>query len=604
MLQDGFRVADPHPTKSSDPARVPLRRALALVGLAGWGLAVKHALALLAQALVPLLSLWTTRHLFDALTALIGAADAGPPFALFVQWVLIAAAVALGTRWLSALTEVVGEAHAMRLADRCGELVHRHAGTLDLSQCESPDVQDLLHRASGEATQRPSRVLRHAVRVVQGGITVLVMSAVLFALHWSLPLILAGLAVPSVIARRRFVRAYDAYQERHAPSQREASYLGGLLTTRVAAKDVRALDLAGLLTQRLVSVRDRLREEWLALRRRHALLGAAMQSLGLLGTFACYVWLGTRAVAGQLTVGTAVMYAQAFQQLDGGVQNLLAGSLGLGEERVFLARFLGFLALRPSVVAPAQPVAVPARGDGVLRLHGVGYTYPRTHTPALVGVDLEIQPGEHVAIVGRNGAGKSTLVRLLCRLDDPQLGQITYDGVDLRAFDPSVWRARVAALFQDAAPFDLSVADNIRAGRDGDPRPAAQLVGLDERLSTLPQGYDTRLGLRFAGGVELSGGEWRRLLLARTLHRDADLVLFDEPGAFLDPVAERTLFARLHEALRGRTVLLIGHHPATIAWAQRIVVFDRGRVVDQGTHEQLGARSALYRELFGTRSGG
>lgn len=562
-------------------------------------MAARHAGALLVQALLPLLALWTTRHLFDALAALCVANAADDAFPVFLRWVGIAAAVALGTRLFGVVTELLEQAHSMLLADRCTDLVQRHAAALDLAQSESPDVQDMLHRASGEAAQRPVRVLRHGVRLAQGGVTFLVMGVVLATLHWSLPVLLAALAIPSALARQRFVRAYDAYAERTAPDARELSYLGGLLTTRAAGKDVRALALSSMLAGRAHGLRARLRQEWLGLRRRHAGVSAAASAVAVLGTFACYAWLGTRALAGQLTVGTAVMFAQAFQQLEGAVGNVLAGWLGLGEERVFLARFLGFLDLQPTLVAPAAPCAVPQRKDGTLRLHGVGYTYPRAAAPALIDVDLTVAPGEHVAIVGPNGAGKSTLVRLLCRLDDPQHGQITYGGVDVRAFDPRQWRARLAALFQDAAPFDLSVAENIVAGRGGDPRPAARLVGLDERLAALPQGYESRLGLRFAGGVELSGGEWRRLLLARVLHRDADVVIFDEPAAFLDPVAERALFARLHDALAGKTVVLVGHHPATIRWAHRIIVLDRGRVIEQGTDVELRARSAMYRELFG-----
>jgi ATP-binding cassette subfamily B protein len=579
-----------------------LQRVFALVGLAGWRLTVMHAGVLLVQACLPLLSLWTTRHLFDALAVLCVTRDGREVFPAFVGWVSIAAAVALVMRWFGVVTELIAETHGMRLADRCADRVQRHAGNLDLAQIERPDVQDMLHRASGEVAQRPARVLRHLVRLVQGSLTVAVMAAVLVTLHWSLPLGLALLVIPSAFTRRRAVRAYDGYGERTAAAGRELSYLGGLLTTRAAGKDVRVLDLAPEFAARASGLRARLRDEWLWMRRRHSAASAAASSLALLGTFACFVWLGLRALAGQLTVGAAVMFAQALQQFEGAVQNALGGWLGLGEERVFLARLHAFLDLRPRVVAPASPQDVPARGASALRLHGVGYTYAHARAPALVDIDLTIAPGEHIALVGRNGAGKSTLVRLLCRLDDPQHGQIIYGGVDLRAFDPAAWRARVAVLFQDAAPFDLPAADNITAGRLGDPRVAARLVGLDERLSALPHGYDTRLGLRFAGGIELSGGEWRRLLLARVLHRDADVVIFDEPGAFLDPVAERALWARLHDALRGRTVVLVGHHPATVQWAHRVVVLDRGRVVEQGTHDELRARSALYRELFGAEA--
>lgn len=580
--------------RTASPAS--LARVLALLGAAGRRVALGHGALLLAQGLLPLAGLWAMQGMIDAFAtgAARGVAVAWPEARFFV---LFAAALALFGALLRAAAGYVGDVHARALGDHCSDRIARHAAALDLAQCESTDVQDLLHRAGQEAAQRPVRALRHLARAGEGAITAAALLALLATSHWSWPLLVVVVAAPQVFVRRRQARALDAWQQDMAPREREAGYLHGVLTGVAAAKDVRAFDLGARLAAPLSRLRAELRAGLLGWRKRQARSQVALQVPSVLLSFGGYAWLGLQVLRGELSIGALVMYGQALQRADAAVQELFGGALALGEERLFLARFFAFLDLAPRLTAPAEPRAVPAPAQG-LRCHGVTFTYPGAAAPTLRGVDLELRPGEVVAVVGRNGAGKSTLVRLLCRLYDPDHGAITWEGIDLRAFAPQAWRQNLAVAFQDGLPFDLSARDNITALAGGDAAPAAQLVDLDARLRALPQGYDTRLGKRFSGSAELSGGEWRRLLLARALHRAAPLVVLDEPAAFLDPAAEVALLARLREHLRGRAVLLVGHHSATVRAADRIVVLEAGRVAVQGTLAELQA-SAQWRELFG-----
>jgi ATP-binding cassette subfamily B protein len=592
-------VTDSSAARAVPPVR--LWRLVELILAAGRRLALAHASLLLAQGLLPLAGLWAMQGMIDALAAGAQAPDKAAAWSAALRWVGIAAGLALFGAAVRAVASYVGDAHARALGDHCTDALVRRASALDLGQVESPQVQDLLHRAGQEAAARPVRALRHGVRALEGAITGSALLVLLASLHWGLAVVVFAVALPHIAVRRRQARQLDAWQQEMAPREREAGYLHGLLTGVAAAKDLRALDLGTKLADRLATLRRGLREGLLRWRARQTRSQVALQALSVAATFACYGWLGWQVIVGALTVGGLVMYVQALQRADAAVQEVLGGALALSEERLFLARLFAFLDLRPTLVAPAAPRAVPPPHVG-LRCEGVTFTYPGAARPTLIGVDLTVRPGEMVALVGRNGAGKSTLVRLMCRYHDPQHGHITWEGYDLREFAPEQWRQTVAVSFQDGLPFDLSAHDNITAvDPAADPAPAAHLVDLDARLRALPQGYATRLGRRFEGSVELSGGEWRRLLLARALHRRAPLVVLDEPAAFLDPAAEADLLGRLRERLAGCAVVLVGHHLATVRAADRIVVLDAGRVVDQGSFAELQQRSVLFVSLFGER---
>ena len=327
----------------------------------------------------------------------------------------------------------------------------------------------------------------------------------------------------------------------------------------------------------------------------------ALVIAAVFGGVALVLWTGAHAVlvAKTMTWGTLIQFAILSIMAAGSV-----GSLGevWGEVQKAagaMQRISELLSARPGIAPPATPVVMPTPPRGEISFEDVTFAYPgRPDLPALRGFSLAVRPGETVALVGPSGAGKSTVLRLLLRFYDPQEGVVRLDGVDLRDADPADVRARLALVAQDAPLFSGSALDNLRFGREGagddDLRAAARAAEADGFLSALPEGYDTPIGER---AKTLSGGQRQRLAIARALVRDAPVLLLDEATSALDAENERLVQRALHDAMRGRTTLVIAHRLATVLRADRIVVIDEGRVVEEGAHGELFARGGLYAKL-------
>lgn len=572
---------------------VPLQAALSLCLLAGRaGIAWQIALLLL-QGLLPLCGLLAMRWLIDAVAlgaaGQLAAADAAAQVSLAVA---VAAAVGLAGVLVQALRTHLAEAHGRALTDACVARVEAKAASLDAVQFDQPAVHELLQLAGQAAGQRPIRLVQDLGAFLVALVSLLAMSSVLLGAAPWLPLLVATAAVPIALARLRAAKAAFALQQEQVQTQRVVAYQSGLLTTRGPAKEVRVQQLAPSLRSRLDDQRRTLRQRALQHLRWRLQLDGLVQSVAQLAVFAAYLWLGHEALQGAISIGGLVLYAQAAQRAQNGVRDVLGAAAGIAEHRLFLQPLVGFLALAPRIVAPAAPLALPP-GPLPVRCARVSFRYPGAASPALQGIDVELRPGERVALLGRNGSGKSTLLHLLARLHDPSAGAVCAAGIDLRQCDPRDWQARLAVLLQDGLLFETSLRDNLCGDAPVDAQRTAQVfaaVGLDAWLAGLPQGLDTPVGRRLADGIEPSGGQRRRLLLARALLRRADLMLLDEPCASLEPGAEAAVFAALRALAGAATVVVAEHRPAVLAWADRVLVVDAGRLVADGTPGALAAQ--------------
>lgn len=435
------------------------------------------------------------------------------------------------------------------------------------------------------------------------------MLAVLLRFGVVIPLALALSTLPAFYVVLRYaVREYE-WKQRVTADERKAHYYEWVLTSLENAQEVRLFSLGEHFRERFRTLRARLRGERLALVRDQGVAGIAGGAFGLVILGAAMGLMVWKAVSGAVTLGEVAMFYQAFSQGQKLMRSLLESAGQMYSNTLFLGNLFQFLELEPRVVNAPQPLPPPALREGV-RFRGVTFAYPGSDRPVLEGFDLEIPAGQVVAIVGSNGAGKTTLIKLLCRFYDPDAGAVEWDGVDLRELEQAELRRRITVLFQQPARFNLTFAENIVLGDLYLPpereriEAAAHAAGAHAPAMNLPHGYDTLLGKWFAGGAELSVGEWQRVALARAFYRDAPLVLLDEPTSAMDSWAENEWMERFRDLVRGKTALIITHRFTTAMRADVIHVMREGRIVESGTHGQLVRAGGLYAHSWTTQMAG
>jgi ATP-binding cassette subfamily B protein len=566
-------------------ARTPF---LALIGLQ-----LLNAIALVLQIVAVEL----------ALTALVDMSQSTGDLWRLVQPVLLLAG-------LTAVTAVIASAQA-GLGRYAGELVAavmwkrvlRVATRVDLRKFESARFYDRLHRVQANALTRPYQITYGLVATTGAAAASAGLVVAIALVHPTLlPLLLIG-GVPLLLTSRRQSQLEFDFLARQTEPMRLRNYLTWVQTGRDEAKEMRAFGLARNFGKRFNTLyadylRDLAQHLW-----QRSRLGAAgsLGSAALLAlTLFMLAWLISTS---RLSIAEAGAALVAIRLLASQVHSGFAGVQAVFESGQFIDDLDGFLTLAPAAEGGSREIAPPADFHRV-RADAVTFSYPGRSRLALQAANIEINRGEVVALVGENGSGKTTLAKVMAGLYEPGSGAVRWDGIDVRTFRPDLFRERVAIIFQDFVKYALSVEENIAVARPDDDidhaavREAARLADADSFLSALPAGYQTPLSRRFVGGHELSGGQWQKVAIARAFYRSAPLVIIDEPTAALDARAEYELFSSLHEILRGRSALIISHRFSTVRTADRIYVLDHGRVVEQGTHDELVALGGQYAELF------
>jgi ATP-binding cassette subfamily B protein len=608
-----MRDDDPGPLTLSDltePPQPTLRRLPALVAAAvrmAWAAAPRELLLMFGLQAVGglglVLPILAGRELLTRVLAAGGTGDLPP-----LLW------QAAGVLALLGLVNLAGVVAAGR-DEILSELITRHAtrqildvaGATALEEYERPAFHNRLQRASTSAAIRPYQLAQGLGGLAQATLGA---AGVAVALAMIEPLLLpltVVCAVPLWYAGVKSGHLLFAALTRLTPAERERAYLQHLLSRRESATEIRAYGLAGYLRNRWERRTDeRITEIRSTARQRLRIALAARLASGVLLGAILTVLIGLT-LAGRLTVADAGAAAGAVLLLAARLRLAATGTDLLFEAAPFVADLHAFTT--EGVPAGSTRVGDPRAWAGVT-VTGLGFTYPAADRPALSDLDLEIRAGEVVALVGENGSGKTTLAKLLCGLYRPTAGTIRYGDRDGAEFAAGEIGEQVAVLFQDFERYLLPAADNVAVGRwqrAGDRASiiaAAVSAGADRFLSALPDGYASLLGPQFAGGTDLSGGQWQRVALARAFFRDAPFVILDEPTATLDARAEHELFERVRELLAGRTVLLISHRFSTVRSADRIYVMAGGRLVECGSHDELMALGGQYAELFNLQAAG
>jgi ATP-binding cassette subfamily B protein len=592
------------PIKEKIQQALRVDRAVRLVWQASPGWTLANFVLQVAQGILPLAALYLMKLIVDAVTFSINAPDKAQAFKQIVLLIVIAGGVALLNALSQLLSNLINEAMSLTVTDHVFDILHAKSVEVDLEYYENPQYFDTLHRAQQEGPYRPTSIVNDLVRLVRNSVTLLAMTGLLVSLHWGIALILFAAVLPGVLVRIKYAnRMYQWHQER-TKTERQALYINWVLTGDIHAKEVRLFGLGDLLIDRFSKLHSKLRHEKLAIGKKRSIADFLAQASATIAVFGSFAFIAYRTVHGNITLGDMVMYFQAFQRGLSSMRDLLGGMASLYEDNLFLSNLFEFLTLKPKVTEPADPSPVPRPLQQGIALENVSFQYPGSTRKALEDISLTIAPGEVVALVGRNGCGKTTMAKLLCRLYDPMSGTITLDGIDLKHFATARLRREISVLFQDFVHYHTSAGENIWFGNTDQPPAqeniavAARQAGVDELISSLPQGYDTFLGKWFEDGEELSSGEWQKIALARSFFRKSQIILLDEPASSLDPRAEHEIFEKFKVLVQGKTAVFISHRLSTVKMADRIFVMDKGRIVESGSYEELLQMAGSFAHLF------
>lgn len=572
----------------------------------------------LIRALLPVITLYVGKLIIDAVIALAQLPNRPDSWQdwlaselLHPLWWLLA--LELG---LAVLSDLLGRAVSLvdsLLAELYNNITSvrlmEHAATLDLEDFEDAELQDKLDRARRQSMGRMS-LMSQIFGQAQDMVTILAFAAGLIAYAPWLIVLLIIAVVPAFIGEAHFNAKSYSLNFSYTPERRELDYLRQTGASTETAKEVKIFGLHRFLIERYTTLAKAMFSSNRQLATRRAGWGVLLTTIGTIGYYLAYAFLVLRTVRGDFTIGDLTFLSGSFRRLRNLLETLLVGFSQIAGQALYLDDLFSFFEVKPEIVSPTDPKPFPSPIRQGFLFENVGFRYPGAERWAVRHLNFSLAAGEVIALVGENGAGKTTLVKLLARLYDPDEGRILLDGEDLRDYDLDELRSRIGVIFQDFVRYHLPARDNIAVGRidarDDQARieRAAKQALADEVIARLPKGYDQMIGKRFNQGVDLSGGEWQKIAIARAYMRDAEVLILDEPTAALDARSEFEVFQRFRELSTARTAVLISHRFSTVRMADRILVLADGRIEQSGTHEQLLAEGGRYAELFELQAAG
>jgi ATP-binding cassette subfamily B protein len=585
--------------------------AFRLVWSASRGAALMGVGLMLVAAFLPAAQAWAGKLIIDAI---VEAANRGMEPVAGLRFVgpylvLEGALVLIGS--------VTGQVRSLfdrilqsQLTNHVSSLIIRKAIRLDLQFFENPVFYDTLQNARRQADSSALAIVNSSLQMVQQVITLASLVVLLLRFSPWLAVIVFLAAVPSFLSQSQYAeRAFRAVTRR-APEARLLNYLEQLLTGNDTVKEIKLFGLGEPLLERYQTLFTRFFQEDRAIAERRTMAGLGWGTLSTLVYYGGYAWIVLRTIAGLITLGDMTMFLAIFRQSQSSIRSLLDSLNRIYESNLFLDNLMMYLNLQPQLASPAQGRTAPHPIRQGIEFRNVSFRYPGSDVDVLRDIHLHIRPGERIALVGLNGAGKTTLIKLLTRLYDPTHGQVLLDGVDLREYDLASLHQCFGVIFQDFVRYQFTVRENIGFGQVDALDDLARIQDAAERggarpvIESLPKGYESMLGRRWERGLELSGGQWQKIALARAFMRKAEVLVLDEPTSALDAEAEYEVFRRFGELIEGRTAVLISHRFSTVRMADRIVVLSAGKILEVGSHAELIALDGAYARLFNLQAEG
>ena len=574
---------------------------LRFVWESGRAVVVLGLIARVIAALLPPALFWVSKLIIDTIVHMIGTHQ---PAGTRLWWLVAAEfALAVTTGILGRAIDYLDALLAGRYMHHVSVRVMEHAASLDLLAYEDPAFYDRLERARVQATDR-LYMIQAMGRLIQQVITTITLSVqIMLFSPWLLLMLVVGV-LPAFAGETHFAFLGYAKNFRQTPVRRQLDYLRILGGSKEAAKELRLFGLKNFLTTRFKTLSRKVYEEDVDLARRKAVAGSLLSVIGTAGYYTAYVFAVWKTVAGVFSLGTLTLLANAIREASSNLQQTFSTLSTIADQALFLTDLIAFFEMSPTIASKPNALPAPRPIQRGFEFRNVSFRYPGSSRLILNGLNFYLRPGERVALIGENGEGKTTIVKLLTRLYDPFEGQVLLDGVDLREYNLEDLYREIGVIFQDFMRYEMTARENIAVGRIEQIdnleliEQSAQKSMADDVVGKLPGGFNQMLGRRFEGGVDLSGGEWQKVALARAYLRDAQVLILDEPTSALDARSEYEVFQRFAELTAGKMALFISHRFSTVRMADRIVVLENGRIAEEGDHDALTQLGGRYAEMF------
>jgi ATP-binding cassette subfamily B protein len=552
-------------------------------------------------SLLPPALFWVSKLIIDNIFRVL---TAHQPAGARLWWLVgVEFAIAVTAGVLGRVIDYLDALLAGRYTHHVSVRVMEHAAGLDLMAYEDPVFYDRLERARVQATDRLF-MIQAIGRLIQQVITTITLSiSIMVFSPWLLLLLIVGV-IPAFVGETHFAFLGYAKNFRQTPIRRQLDYLRILGGSKEAAKELKLFGLKDFLAGRFKGLSTQVYEEDVALARRKVTTGSVLSAIGTAGYYTAYVFAVWQTVIGVFSFGTLTLLANAIREASSNLQQTFSTLSTIADQALFLTDLIAFFEMRPTIESKPNALPAPRPIQRGFEFRNVSFRYPGSSRLVVNGLNFHLRPGERVALIGENGEGKTTIVKLLTRLYDPLEGQVLLDGVDLREYSLEDLYREIGVIFQDFMRYEMTARENIAVGRieliDNLPllQQSAQKSMADEVVGKLSSGYEQMLGRRFDGGVDLSGGEWQKVALARAYLRDAQVLILDEPTSALDARSEYEVFQRFAELTAGKIALFISHRFSTVRMADRIVVLENGRVAEEGDHDALTQLGGRYAEMF------